>query len=340
MQIDLDGSRVTLPEKPSPAADAPVRGTGFGFAKNWLPNRVELGSATVAETHLRWRDGALAGMRLEIVPQDGGWNLAGSGGTVRHAAWPELELATLKLRYREPSLFVQSVELRQSTGGSLAVSGEVRPQEMLDLSAKGSGISVTPLLPPDWRVRLHGDLSGDVRVQTPLPARGAPLLSGAIALHGGQLEALPVLEQIALFTRTAQFRKLALSRASGDFRHDGTTLSVTNFAAESEGLIRMEGAFTVVRQQIDGTFQVGVTPASLQWLPGSQERVFTAARGGYLWTPLRLTGPLSKPQEDLTPRLTAAAKGAVFERAEGMARDAVQGVREAAKGVLDSLFGK
>lgn len=337
-QIDFEGSRVVLPEPV--ATPEPSQHTSFAFGRNWLPNRVELGSATVADSNLRWRDGALAGTRLDIAPHDGGWNLTGAGGTVRHAAWPELEVAALKLRYREPSLFVQSAELRQSGGGSLVVTGEVRPEESVDLTAKGEGVTVTPLLPPDWRARLHGQLAGEVRVQSPLPVRGAPLLSGTVSLHGGQLEALPVLEEIAAFTRTAQFRKLALSRASGDFQHDGATLSVKNFAVESEGLIRMEGAFTVVQEQIDGTFQVGVTPASLQWLPGSQERVFTAARGGYLWTPMRLTGPIAKPQEDLTPRLIAAAQNSVIDRAEGMARDAVKGARDAAKGALDFLFGK
>jgi hypothetical protein len=95
--------------------------------------------------------------------------------------------------------------------------------------------------------------------------------------------------------------------------------------------MRIEGAFTVVGGQIDGTFQVGVTPSSLQWLPGSQERVFTVARAGYLWTPMRLTGAIEHPSEDLTPRLAAAASGAIIRNVEGT-------VRETAKGVLDLLL--
>jgi hypothetical protein len=89
---------------------------------------------------------------------------------------------------------------------------------------------------------------------------------------------------------------------------------------------------------IDGTFQVGVTPASLQWLPGSQERVFTQQRGGYVWTPMRVTGPARKPQEDLSPRLIAAAQRAVIEGVESTVRDTIKSGKDAAKGALDLLM--
>jgi hypothetical protein len=134
-----------------------------------------------------------------------------------------------------------------------------------------------------------------------------------------------------------QFRRLALSTASGDFHHDGVRLRVSNFAAESRGLLRLEGKFVVVGGAIDGDFQVGITPAALQWLPGSQERVFTVARGGYLWTPMRVTGPLDKPQEDLSGRLAVAAGSAIIETVEKTGREAIETGKDAAKGVLDLL---
>ena len=99
---------------------------------------------------------------------------------------------------------------------------------------------------------------------------GGPQLKGSLRLSNGELTALPVLDQIAVFTRTQQFRRLTLTNASGDFEQQGEQLRVTKFIAESEGLIRMEGAFTVEAGMIDGAFLVGVTPGSLQWLPGAQ----------------------------------------------------------------------
>ncbi|RYD84477.1 MAG: hypothetical protein EOP84_05380 [Verrucomicrobiaceae bacterium] len=336
-RITIDGERV--PERvKSGSASAPKAPSLFA---TWIPNRVEVGSATIRETEIQWKGGAASGTHLQIKQQDEGWNIQGEGGRVVHGALPPLEVGTLKLRYREPALFVQDAELRQVTGGgTVRVNGEVQFGDKVDLTAKLDGVTMTPYLAGDWRARVHGKVSGEVRVQSSLPAQGSPILSGTLAVSEGQLEALPVLEEIATFTRTAQFRRLQITRAGGDFRQEAERLSVQNFAAESEGLIRVEGSFTIVNGQIDGSFQVGVTPASLQWLPGSQARVFTVSRGGYLWTPLRLTGPVEKPQEDLSPRLVAAAKGAIIEGAEGAVRDAAQTARDAVKGAIDSLFGR
>ena len=149
-------------------------------------------------------------------------------------------------------------------------------------------------------------------------------MAGSLHISQGELTALPILDEIATFTRTQQFRRLNLSHASGDFVHDDTQLRVTNFIAESDGLIRVEGAFTILNNIIDGTFQVGVTPGSLQWLPGSQGKVFTESHGGYVWAPMHLTGPANKPTEDLSPRLIAAAQGAVIEGVQNAAGQAVK----------------
>jgi hypothetical protein len=114
---------------------------------------------------------------------------------------------------------------------------------------------------------------------------------------------------------------------------------VRNFIAESEGLIRIEGTFTVENSAIDGTFQVGVTPASLQWLPGSRTRVFTDVRGAYVWAPMHLAGPLNSPTEDLTPRLAAAAGNEVIEQVGSAVKDATKTMKDGVKSALDLLLG-
>jgi hypothetical protein len=105
----------------------------------------------------------------------------------------------------------------------------------------------------------------------------------------------------------------------------------------------MKGNFSVVNDQIDGTFEVGITPGPLQWLPGSQEKVFTMMRDGYAWTTMRVVGPVSGPREDLSSRLVAAAQGVVVEKVESVATQAVGGavdtMKKGATGVLDLLFG-
>jgi len=172
-----------------------------------------------------------------------------------------------------------------------------------------------------------------VDVHADFPLR-EPVLTGEVQLQNGRLEALPILDQIALFTQSQQFRTLDLSRASGKFRQSGAQLQVNDFIAESEGLLCMKGAFSIVNGMIDGTFQVGVTASSLRWLPGSQERVFNNAHDGYCWAPMRLTGPTDHPQEDLSPRLIAAAKDKVIEDTSGAIKQTTDSVLDILKPLL------
>jgi hypothetical protein len=339
VDLQLDGSRIALPEAPR---GIPVK-PSTKHAGGWLPNRVEISTASVQNVNLSWGQankdvGSVRGTRLVATPNDGAWEIAGNGGRLEQSGFPGLEVESLRLLYRAPTLYVQDARLHRGMTGSVNVDGEVKFGESLDLRGKLAGIDVTPFLSDDWRVRLHGKLGGEVRVRGSLPSPQPPAISGSLELSEGQIEALPVLDEIAMFTRLQQYKRLALSRVSADFRQENGVLHATKFIAESTGLIRVEGGFTVANGQIDGSFQVGVTPTSLQWLPGSQDRVFTETRAGYVWTLVRLTGPLDSPGEDLSPRLVAAAKDAAIEKVENTVQSAVETGKEVIKGTLDRLM--
>jgi hypothetical protein len=339
LRVDFDGPRVDRPPEPTANPLAAPK-TEDRSESGWLPNRVEVGRAVIRDTQLLWAGGGLRGTALDIQPHEGGWQIAGEGGKLEYAKLPPLEVASIRLRYRAPSLFINSAELRQAAGGSVQATGEVNFTEKVDLRLTLVNLNVSPFLSDDWRLRAKGNLSGEVTVRTPLPMLpgASPQLAGSLRLTQGELTALPVLDEIAMFTRTQQFRRLTLNNASGDFEQEGDKLSVKKFIAESEGLIRVEGDFTVVNSQIDGVFQVGVTPGSLQWLPGSQGKVFIESRGGYVWAPMHLTGPVNKPNEDLTARLAAAAQGAVIEGVQNAAGEAVKTGKDVLKGALDLLL--
>ena len=336
--IKLDGTRLSRPPEPEKQEAIARENTS-----SWLPNRVEIASAVIQDFELTWGDlpstaGSLTKLAVRATPADGGWAITGQKGELRAANLPKLNVEHLRLRQRDRTLFVNEADFVSDGGGTVKAHGEIVFDDHLDLQAKLAGIDIAPFLSKDWRMRLHGRANADVRIESSLPPAGPVAVSGTVELLDGRLEALPILNEVASFTRSQQFRSLALSRASAHFERKAQETRVTDFVAESEGLIRIEGAFQVASGQIDGLFQVGVSPTTLQWLPGSQDRVFTVARNGYVWTPVRLTGPVDAPSEDLSPRLVAAAGGAVIEKVESTARDAIQIGRDAAKGALDLLF--
>jgi len=321
LNLDLTAPRAARPEMPAAVAGPAASQSSGG----WMPDRVEIGSVLVRDTNLTWTGGALRNGVITATPDGTAWKIVGQGGKIAQTGLPELDVQALALRYREPSLFVNNAEFRQGGLGSVIATGEINFAERVDLQVAIKDVNLTPFLSEDWRVRLKGQLSGDLTIRgaLPLPAAG-PEIAGALSVARGELTALPVLDKIALFTGTQQFRRLTLSRVSADFRQDGPKLRVTKFFAESEGLIRITGDFTVENSMIDGTFQVGVTPTSLAFIPGSREKVFMDSHDGYVWTSMRLTGPLDKPNEDLTARLSKALGEAVVDTVGNAVKEPVK----------------
>jgi hypothetical protein len=287
----------------------------------------------IGVNHSSWRwgsgtrpSGAITDSAFTMTPDGDAWIINATGGKVSQTGWPDLSINSARLRYTSTALFVNEAVLRSDTG-RINVTGEVEYAKAANLQAVIEDLPVTPLLPPDWRFRLKGKLGGAIKTIAPLSG-GALHVDGNLGLTEGQLEALPVLEQIATFTRTERFRRMSLSKASVSFSRDGKILTAKDLVLESEGLMRVEGAFTVVDGTIDGLFQVGVTSASLQWLPGSQSRVFTIAHDGYNWTSVRVSGPAAHPKEDLTARLVAAAAGEILESTQDTILDTARGLLE------------
>jgi hypothetical protein len=289
--------------------------------------KLDLRKADVAQSSWRWGSseatrGSITKAAFTLTPNQGAWLIAATSGTLTQTGWPSLTIESAKLRYTGAALFVTESALRAGDG-RINVAGEVDFNRVANFQAQVDGIDITPLLPPDWRVRLHGKLGGTTKVTAPLP-HGDLQIEGDLRLVDGQLEALPLLDQIATFTRTEQFRRISLNKGSLHFTSTPGVVTVQNFLVESDGLMRVEGSCKIADEKIDGVFQVGVTAASLQWLPGSQSRVFTVAHDGYYWTPVHLKGSVSHPHEDLTKRLVAAAAGELLQNSGDTLQDAAK----------------
>jgi hypothetical protein len=183
-----------------------------------------------------------------------------------------------------------------------------------------------------WRKRVDGVLSGNARIIFPDRA------TGAFQLQEGRLENIPLLAAVADFTGNPSFRRMPLQDVAGDFTYDRGILQITNFAAESKGLLRIEGTATLGKSgELEGRFQIGVTPQTLQWLPGSRERVFVTARNGYLWTDLTVGGTLEHPTENLSGRLAVAMGNQVIDMGTGLINAAPGTAVDGVRGVLDIL---
>lgn len=208
-----------------------------------------------------------------------------------------LHLIESTLRWKERS----QVELR----GSLKfIQGDWQ------VALHATQVPVGEFLTADWQPRLSGHLEGDLEMSG---SPGQPVVWKAdAALKGGVLTALPLLDKLATYTRMDRFKRLALDIATASLRPQNGGMHLEKIIVQSNGLMRIEGTLTLLPgDAIDGQFMVGVTPETLRWLPGAQNRVFIESypQGppGLNWARVKVAGTRAAPQEDLSSRLLGAA---------------------------------
>jgi hypothetical protein len=133
-----------------------------------------------------------------------------------------------------------------------------------------------------------------------------------------------LLKNVASFLRDPAWSRPQLQKLSTDFEWSAGNLKLTNLVVESSGLARIEGSASIADGGgLSGQLELGLDPNTLKLLPGARETLFAATHDGWYWSPVQLSGTLSEPKEDLTPRLTAYLAGAVLLNKADKALDAV-----------------
>lgn len=248
----------------------------------------------------------------------------------------KLNLSRASVRLSREDLHLKEATLTWLEAGEITARGHLRPLDgTWDGSANITGIPLRECLTEDWRIRLSGTLDADLK------ARGssitAPVVSGRLDLREGVLTALPILDQLASYTGVERFKRIVLDVATSEVTFNGSSRQFDKVILQSNGLLYLDGNLVVQGEQIEGNFLLGVTPETLKWIPGAQQHVFTSTHptgpAGMLWTPLRITGSIHLPKEDLSARLAAAAGKAVLDGAG-------QVVGQGSELLLTPLLGK
>jgi hypothetical protein len=287
-----------------------------------------------------------SGVRADVQPGSaaGSYDISLSHGSLKTplALFPSGKLRTVRARAFGGRLYLTEAEFGVYESGRLNIVGEVGLEEG-DYTFEGElrRVACAEMVPEDWKKRLLGTLESDFLVQG--TGKNAPLVTGSLELREGIITALPVLDRLAAYADTSRFRRMALSRANLKYRQQGERLELTDIVIASDGLTRLEGDLTVVGDQLDGVFQFGLAPGILAHIPGAETKVFHPGREGLLWTPLRITGTLADPKEDLSKRMMAAAGVRMFEMAPEtglwVLKNSGRAAGDMARGILGQLNG-
>jgi len=326
---------------PKESIEVPRAPPRSGIA-SWLPSRFEVGELDIGRARLHFRSqrgleiASLRDAALDIYPDGKGWAIDGKGGLLSVSKLPSLKVVSFRSRTQGDMFFLTNGEFRLGEAGKISASGEFGDNSKLRV--EWSQVDVDPFLEEPWRSRLSGVLAGTASIEWPESGISAGKAVGNFRLTDGVAENIEMLDQVATFTGAPQFRRMPLQEFSGNYEWTRNLLKITNLVAESKGLLRLEGACTIAEGgRLNGSLRVGVTPQTLQWLPGSRERVFTVAQNGYVWTDVRIGGSLQNPQEDLSSRLAAAVRDETISQGRRLIEDIPSAAKDGAKGVIDSL---
>lgn len=332
-RIDIAAAQAQVTAPPAVARPAAPAVPQSGGIPGWLPDRFRLESIVIGDLNLGW-DGPvparLTGTRAVVTARGENWEITGRGGSLDVAGWPSLQCVDFTGRFVPGTFYLTKSELAHGETGKIRITADIA--RVTTWHADWEGIDAGPWLPESWRPHLSGKIRGSARS---LPDGS---VAGDLTLENGMLQGLDVLDRLAKFTASPQFRKLPLSRLSGNFTLRDGGSEWRNIICESRGLMRAEGSLRIgAGGELSGVFQVGVGPQVLQWIPGSRERVFTRSAEGYLWTEVRIGGTTRDVQEDLSSRLMIAAGEEVIQRGVETLQSAPDAAREGVKGALDIL---
>eukprot|EP00903_Cladosiphon_okamuranus_P004132 g4130.t1 len=286
----------------------------------WLPDEVELESLEIGDVSVavKTRDGVSSakGMRILLEPAGGAESYRAEikGGVVEfpNDVVPQLEIERIKGTYRRKNLFLNEAVLNGWEDGRITASGEFGFAEgTAVVEGTVDGVRCDEFLDGNWARRLTGDARTDFVFDN---RGGRQVISGELVIENGTLTALPMLDALVAYADTRRFRVVQLSEAHTRWRYTDDETLFQEIVLASEGLVRLEGSFSIKGEEIDGRFQLGVLPGVLSNIPGAETAVFMPGSHGLLWAPVHITGTVDDMKEDLTGRLIDAAGMRMLEK--------------------------
>jgi len=244
--------------------------------------------------------------RLLITPRGRDFEYQATGGTMKMALVPDLNLRHTHLLITRTLLTLYHLDLTPNEKSDGLIHGEgtagTGEDKSIDFKIKFDQVPISDWVPAGWKDHFVGTASGEIHWTGENPKLESSSGHGSVQLHDGRVAGLSFLEKLGSITAKKSIERLELNECSLDLDWNFPRAEVTNIAIEDKGKFRIEGSATVNRKSLSGTIELGAARAYLGWLPNAEE-VFTRDHDGYLWTTVHLSGTIEKPEQDLSPRM-------------------------------------
>jgi hypothetical protein len=307
----------------------------------FLPNRVYVQRIESEQANVTWRlrgeRAGFFGTRLLITPHGPDFEYVATGGRLKMALLPDLDLRRAHLLITKTLLTVYDVDLASNSDSDESIRAQanagIGKNKSVDFKTNFNAVPIRPWLPAEWKGRFNGSAFGDLHWAGKDPKLENSSGEGSLRIRNGRIDDLPLLEKLAELSQKKSFERLELNECSLTFEWRYPKIDIKDILVEEKGKFRVEGEISIERRRLRGTVRLGLTREYLDWLPNPEE-VFSRRESGYLWTNVHLSGTIDEPGQDLSPRIIELFKqspgaylGLLFRQFEGWLKKAFGGDR-------------
>ena len=281
----------------------------------FLPNRVYLKKIQSEQADITWRfrgeQAGFFGTQLLITPNGLDFEYFATGGRLKMAPVPELELRQTHLLITKTLLTLYDLDLASDSNSDESIHAQghagLGKDRSLDAKANFNSVPMRRWLPAEWKNRFNGSASGDLHWIGKDPKLENSSGEGSLHVRNGRIQDVPLLEKLAELSQKESFERLDLNESSLRFAWRYPEIDIRDIIIEQQGKFRIDGEISIKDRLLRGTLNLGLTREYLDWLPNPEE-VFSRRSSGYLWTAVHLSGTIDEPREDLSPRIIALFK--------------------------------
>jgi len=305
----------------------------------FLPNRVYVKRIESERANVTWpfrgERAGFFGTRLLITPHGRDFEYVATGGRLKMALLPDLDLRRLHLLITKTLLTIYDVDLASNSGSDESIHAQanagIGKDKSVDFKANFNAVPIRTWLPAEWKGRFNGNAFGDFHSAGTDPKLESSSGEGWLRIRNGRIDDLPLLEKLAELAQKKSFEHLELNDCSFAFAWRYPKFDIKDIIIEERGKFRIEGEISIDHRGLGGTIRLGLTRAYLDWLPNPEE-VFSRHQGGYLWTNVHLSCTIDEPGQDLSARIIELFKespgaylGLFFRQFEGWLKKAFGG---------------
>jgi hypothetical protein len=305
----------------------------------FLPNRVYVQRIESEQANVTWsfrgEEAGFFGTRLLITPNGRDFEYVATGGKLKMALLPDLDLRRAHLLITKTLLTIYDIDLASDSSSDESIHAQANAglgkDKSVDFEANFNAVPIRAWLPAEWKEHLNGSAFGDLHWAGKDPRLENSSGEGSLRIGNGRIDDLPLLEKLAALAQKKSLEHLELNDCSLAFGWRYPKIDIKDIIVEERGKFRIEGEISIDHRRLDGTIRLGLSREYLDWLPNPEE-VFSRNQGGYLWTNVHLSGTIDEPGQDLSPRIIELFKespgaylGLFFRQFEGWLRKAFGG---------------